>query len=697
MRPRGSELFPDFQLLSLAPVDGSDNDVDVPVISEGRAPDPSNPHEVALNADFASDLAVGPGATLPLESMTFEWIEEAYQGGDPGAPDGPAMDVTVTGIARTAAEFGRYPAVMHLTPAFFERYGDQMRHHDFVNARLTTAAFEAGSEGRLEIPVDTEIGPSPFIDSESTEDGLDAIAISLRLVGGVAAGAGLLALAMAIARTARASFDDRATLTALGWARSDHVRALALVVAPWLVAGAAVGVAGGLLLSPRATVGLARAIDPAPGSVIAERALVLMAVALTALAVLVLLALAAALARSRRRAVPPLRAGGTPLGRPLSLAIGVRHALFGLPDRGGRASRGAIAAMTFAVTAVLAALVVSGSIDRLRDDPALYGQGGNGRSVEGGESVEAFDQALSMLEDDGRVEDLVPFHIAFGVAAGDVRELSTLIFDVRRGNLHASLTAGRLPAGADEVALGPETLEVTGTDVGDEIELVAEDAEPVRYRIVGAVLFPEGDFSHDEGAALTISGGERLLGADPHDAAQLHLIEFTWRNDVDALAADDELGARGLTVFSEGGLVPGTVANLARVGHLPRWLALFVALLALMTLLHATWVNVGARRRELATLRALGVTRRTVSTIVCGHTLVIVVVAFAIGVPLGIAAGRQVWRPIAEGAHVVVRSVVPWGWGALALGGLVLGGVAAAALAATRAARQHPAAVLRSE
>ena len=68
-----------------------------------------------------------------------------------------------------------------------------------------------------------------------------------------------------------------------------------------------------------------------------------------------------------------------------------------------------------------------------------------------------------------------------------------------------------MPHAADEVALGPATVEAAGAHIGGEVTLSGEVGS-ARYRVVGAVLFPEGDFSHDEGAALTVEGGERAGG-----------------------------------------------------------------------------------------------------------------------------------------------------------------------------------------
>jgi hypothetical protein len=351
--------------------------------------------------------------------------------------------------------------------------------------------------------------------------------------------------------------------------------------------------------------------------------------------------------------------------------------------------------MTAGVALALAALIVSASIARLQTDPHLVGHG-TGRVIESGESTDVYDAALPVLEGDDRVEQVIGYHVGHEVSTPGIDDLTVLVYDLRRGDLEVSLTSGRAPVASDEVALGPATIDTTGKDVGDDIELRVGDTTN-EFRIVGAILFPEGDFSHDEGAAVTMAGGDRLFG-DAHDGTAIHQIGFAWDERVDPDAADAELAEAGFTVrLDEEGLLPATVTNLGQVEHLPRYLALFVALLSLTTLLHATWINVRLRARELATLRALGATRPWTAAVVASHAVVIVGLGLVLGVPLGVAIGRQVWRPIAESAHVVVLAVLPWAWGAVALTSTAAAGLALAALAGIRASRLQPTVGLRAE
>ncbi len=694
LRPAGTEYFPDFQLLALAPLEPRGTDqLDRPVIVDGRDVDPLHADEVALSEPLARELGAEVGDVVALESMTNEWIELAFNGANQGAPDGPKVDATVVGIARSPADFSRLQALLYLSPAFVERYGDDMRTYTILRARVTPAVLRAAvaGEGLGGDLGGDEVGPSPFIDDTSTEDGLATIAGALRILAAAAALAGAVAIALGSLRASRAALSDGAALRAVGFTRRQQVQAAVVILLPWLVAGAVAGVAAGVIASPVALRGLARAADPSPDAIDVNVA-VLAAVAggalVAGLAVLVLGGrLATARRASRATVVPRLFA----LRRPLPAVIGVRDALFGSANRGGWASRAALGVGAVGVAAAVGALVVSASISRLQTDPTLTGQAA-ARVVDSGESIDTYDEVLDRLESDERVALLAGIHVLFEIEVDGRGGTNTLAIDLQRGEIGASVIEGRIPSAPDEVALGPASLDRIGKDVGDRVTLRGEAGE-AELEIVGSILFPEGDFSHDEGIAITAEAGDRLVG-DVRSVG-LHQVLFDWREGVDAEAADHDVGFDVLT--NDAALQPATVTNLGEVVALPRFLAAFVALLALVSLLHAVAVALRSRSKELVTMRALGMTARGTAGVLSTHVAVLAGVALLAGLPLGLAVGRTVWRPIAEGAHVIVLAV----WPSESIGYVVgIGGLAAvvlATIAAWRVRRLRPVELLRTE
>ena len=468
--------------------------------------------------------------------------------------------------------------MVHLTPAFVERYGGEMEQRHGIHVRLEPEALERYRNRELVLFLGNDDEESPYGDRGSTEDGLATVATGLLVLGLVAGVAGTLALVLALARASRASMRDRSTLVALGWTRGDELRGLGLAYVPAVVVGLALGVAAGVLASPRALVGLAGAIDPRPDAVLVRG-----------------WAGAGRRGRSHHRDPRPPGGGGSTGDAALASLHPASHAdatgpaaarhpwpsaCVGRPGRQGRAlpAAAALAAVVGATTVALGAFVVSSSIGRLQSDPSLSGRWSE-QVVDGGFSFEVVDEVLTRLDADDRVAALAALHQDIGTMPG-VGDVDLLVYDLRRGRLDVSITEGRMPLAADEIALGPATLEMAGVRVGEEIRLSAV-AGAAHYRVVGVVLFPEGDFTHDEGAALTVAAAELVLGDAYTEERFIHQAMFDWADGVDVVAADRELEEAGLILVpSATGLRPPTVKNLGEVEHLPRPLALLLGLLA---------------------------------------------------------------------------------------------------------------------
>ena len=88
---------------------------------------------------------------------------------------------------------------------------------------------------------------------------------------------------------------------------------------------------------------------------------------------------------------------------------------------------------------------------------------------------------------------------------------------------------------------------------------------------------------------------------------------------------------------------------------------LFGGLLALFgaaTMVHLLVVSVSRRRAEAGLLKVLGFVRYQVAAVVSWQATAVALVGIVAGVPLGIAAGRVVWRVFATNFGVVPLTVV---------------------------------------
>jgi ABC-type lipoprotein release transport system permease subunit len=266
----------------------------------------------------------------------------------------------------------------------------------------------------------------------------------------------------------------------------------------------------------------------------------------------------------------------------------------------------------------------------------------------------------------------------------------------------AAAVEGRAPTAAGEVALGEDTLDELGVDIGDRVEVSFDTVTDLGHQVrgggsatvVGTVLFNDAEEEQTElgtGALMTLDGVE-ALGAEPFVAR--FLVDYAPGVDEDeafrSLRADF-----GRTVLRPVNAVD--VENLRRVAGMPVVLAAVVGALALAVLAHALVTTLRRRRRELAVLRTLGFLRRQLVGAVVASAATTVVLAVVVAAPVGVGLGRWSWRLVASSMGSPAPPVVPVLVVALVAPLTLLAAVALAAGPARSAAATEPALVLRSE
>ena len=95
------------------------------------------------------------------------------------------------------------------------------------------------------------------------------------------------------------------------------------------------------------------------------------------------------------------------------------------------------------------------------------------------------------------------------------------------------------------------------------------------------------------------------------------------------------------------------------MGGQPLALALGLAVAAVLSLALTVLSLVRRRRRELALLKALGMTRSQVRAVIAWQTTLTLLIAVAVGGALGIAGGRLAWHAFAGSLGVVPIVEVP--------------------------------------
>jgi len=142
---------------------------------------------------------------------------------------------------------------------------------------------------------------------------------------------------------------------------------------------------------------------------------------------------------------------------------------------------------------------------------------------------------------------------------------------------------------------------------------------------------------------------------------------------------------------------PTDIVNYAKVRQTPLILSLVLALLAIGTLAHVLLTSVRRRARDLAILKVLGMGRTQVLSVVIWQAVAFSLAAVAVGLPLGVAAGRWAWLLFAASAGAPGVLAVPVPALLAFVPATLLVAVLVAAIPGRAAGRLRPAAVLRSE
>jgi ABC-type antimicrobial peptide transport system permease subunit len=174
-----------------------------------------------------------------------------------------------------------------------------------------------------------------------------------------------------------------------------------------------------------------------------------------------------------------------------------------------------------------------------------------------------------------------------------------------------------------------------------------------------------------------------------------------FRDDVDHPAAMARLDQQ-VAAACPCALLPPTkpvdLVNFGRVQYLPAVLAGLVGGLGVLTLGHLIVSATRRRRHELALLQVLGFVPRQIRRAVAWQATITVLIACAVGVPLGIAAGRYAWMRFADQLGIAAPPHVPL---LITIALVPLGAVVVGNLAAIVPSRvvvsARPAMILREE
>jgi hypothetical protein len=681
-------------------------------IIEGERPDGSDPNEILVNVPFVEQFDRSVGDTLDVQMFGKEQAE-AVSRGDYDA-DGPRYRLRITGVIRppmdvvvdAVSSVGTSSSAsangVGMSDAFYRDHRDEFL--DFGQAFLVTLADgEAGRDAFAAAVADltppgeepAEIGPAQETARRASLSTPVDVETNVLLVLGLSlALAAAIAGALILRAEQRALDGDTPALRTLGLSGPQLGAIAVLRTAPAAVGGAVVAVALAVAFSARYPVGIGRQLELQPGTdfnlaVVGLGALVIVGLILA-------LAFALGMPRRDRRTRPASRrtlarslAAG---GAPTDLVLGTQLAFE--RGRGVRSvpARAAIAVGAGALAVVTAVAVYVGGVDELHSVPDAHGWRWD--AAIGNVNFPLAPETAEALAEDERIERQM--RGTFGDATVNGQATEFLVIDPR-ADAPPRMLSGRLPETASEIALGRAALDDLGVAVGDVVRFSVaggdlgggERTRPRRMRVVGETLAPIfGESDVGEVGLVTFAGVE-AAGGDP--TPKFVLVRVRGDDEADLVAIHREYTEEIIT-----DTVPARIVNLQRVRRLPLLGMLVAGFLGTVVLVYTLAVSARARSRELAVLRALGLSARRVGAVLAWQGAVLGAGILVIGLPLGWLLGVAAWNRVADGLGVDTGAVVqPWVW--LCVPAALVVAMGAALVSARRARRLPVAELLRVE
>jgi ABC-type lipoprotein release transport system permease subunit len=671
-------------------------EIEAAKVIEGRLPEPDADDELVLNeaaAEQGRELGVGVGSELTLATITLdEYIANGEQEpSDWTTAKGPRFPMRIVGVVRQpmagSVSFAS-DAFVATGPGFAAAHFDELTPF-FQNAvvRLRDGAEDvpAFRDGVRRIYGRDLNIKDLHDDIKRVENSTRLERTGLLLFAVAVLIASVVLVGQAFLRSAHAGADAVPPLRSMGMGPRTLVRGIAMP--HLLTVGVAIVVAAltAVLLSTRFPIGLARKMDPdigmriRPTYVLGGGLLVGVAAAITTIACAVM----AARASLRRAGGGRVRMVGAAsrAGASVPAAVGASLALEQPARTGGAQVRPALLASIAAVLGVVGAVTLVGGIDDALANPARSG-------VNWDVGIDGADEStLAALRDDPRVEDLAAARRVASEVSG--RDVPVYTVEPVKGSMGFSVLEGREADHPDEVVLGARTAKVLGLAIGDEV-VVGPSEVPLRVVGIG-LLLQTAHGAFDEGALIDPTAFDDWYR--PEESETILLAGVPRAEDRQPLV--DEVSPTGPLAYKPG-QVPD-VSNLGNVRSLPYLLAGFLVVLGLGAAAHALMVVSRRRRKELAVLRAIGLTPGQTGACVAWQAAVVAGIAVAIGVPLGLVVGRQAWKAVADAIPLVYVGPLDPGLVLLAAPVALAGLLLLALPPARRAARLHTAEVLRTE
>ncbi len=650
--------IPDEDFSTGFPVLGTDvySTIEKPVVLKGRALDPMRPDEVMATPLFLEHYGLDVGDTLTIRLWSPEQIDTFdtpdFDGGPPG---GPAIEATIVGSIRSLWFSDKESPLGGMTPspALVEQHPA-----NFLGAQPTAYvnAMIRLSDGADSIPTFKEdlarITGRNDIDvwdmaaaAEELKQVTSFEARSLIVFAVAALVAAFFLVGQAVARHVASTVSDLEPLRAVGMTPAESGVGATLGPTVAAVAGVALGVSIAYAASQWFPVGTASWMEPSPGF---DTDWIVFGFGMVVIPLFVvggsLLAATMAISATRRHPTPRrsvIASRLAQIGMPVPVVVGSRFALE--PGSGSRSVpvRPALLGAIFGVLGIVAVFTFANGIDATISDPQRFGQTWELATFIGynNEDYAPIDEVVTRIAADADVTSVNNLRLDVAQMAGAA--VSVLTLDPVDTPLDVVLTEGTIATKSGEITIGPRTAEATGLDVGDTVA-AAGSAGDVDLTVTGiGFLYPSPHNDYASGGWVTAETYDSLF-----DGFKFHIVLFDVAAGVGPMTVAERLGPLGIETGPNEPLPEQR--QLLQVQAIPWFLAGFLALLGVAAVGHAMATAVRRRRRDLAVLRAVGMTKPQSRRVFVAQATILALIGLAVGIPLGVALGRTVWRYVAD-------------------------------------------------
>jgi hypothetical protein len=678
-------------------------DVDRPHLLRGRYPHLDRADEILVSEFAAEKFGMRLG-----DEVRFGFIDMANPTLEEGVPQ-PSSKITarVTGIVALlddvsrAADDPKLSPTIILTPAFARQHPIEPAYvGKFV--RLRPGASVNDFEQKVGELLDASVN---FQERSLTEArarrATRPYVIALSIFAMLAALAAVAVLGQVIARSSRPLRDERRILSAMGMTRGQLALLGGARGGLIGVLAAIMAVIGAVLASPLMPVGPLRKIDPARG--FDADFLVLSVGALVLLALCVATGIAAVLLRGHRaRNLASVRAGDqlARAGAPVPVVSGVRFAL----DRGKDGTvpvRSTLLGVAVALTALVATIVFASGLTSFTSSPVRYGWPWAAQINDPEGDGKVLDAALKTLP--GRPEVAGVTEGAYSQFDIDERSIAAIGMDTRADVPFLPMLRGRAPVRDDEIVFGAKTLDDLGLHVGGLVDVRAQQAKERTFRIVGIAVFPRfAPYQGSEPTGLGIGAATTLDAIPPDARLGSGFVLVKARPGAQGIGAmlrreimhDDPIASSEVYDTPQR---PNDVLSYDRIAETPLVLVALLGILAIGSTVHLLVTGVRSRRRDVALLKTIGLSRGQALSAVLVQASALILLALAVAVPVGALSGRWLWVETARWLGIADDLPLPL----LPIAAITFAALAGAAVLATGpgvlAARVQIATALRSE